>query len=65
MSVYEVWHEVAKCPAFPNGIRRVIFPRKDYETAEAQNEAVLDLVRGCRFSDTNYYVFKDDDLLNL
>lgn len=65
MSVYEVWHEVAKCPAMPNGIRRVRFPRKDYDTAEAQHEAVLDLVRGCRYSDTKYYVFKDDKLLDL
>lgn len=36
-----------------------------YETPDDQYEAVLDLVRGCRFSDTNYYVFKDEKLISL
>ena len=38
------------------------FPAEEYESEEDQLEAMLDLVRGCRFSDTEYYVFANDNL---
>ena len=38
------------------------FPAEEYESEEDQLEAMLDLVRGCRFSDTEYYVFADNNL---
>ena len=55
---YEVWMEVAACPAFPDGVRIVRFKL-------SEEEEMFDLLRGCRFSDTNYYVFKNGKLTNL
>lgn len=43
--------------------RTVKFTRKEYKTAEELREAVFDLIRGCRFSDTDYYVYCDDKLV--
>lgn len=43
--------------------RQEKFLPEEYETPEAQYEAVMDLLRGCRFSDTEYYVFCDEKLV--
>lgn len=36
-----------------------------YERPEDQYNAMIDLVNGCRFSDTEYAVFMDDELTDL
>lgn len=36
-----------------------------YERPEDQYNAMIDLVNGCRFSGTDYYVFMDDELTDL
>lgn len=43
--------------------RQAKFTPEEYETPEDQYEAVCDLIRGCKFSDTEYYVFCDDKLV--
>ena len=43
--------------------RQEKFLPEEYETPEAQYEALCDLLNGCRFSDTEYYVFCDDKLV--
>lgn len=43
--------------------RTVRFTPGEYETAEGLREAIFDLIRGCRFSETDYYVFCDDRLI--
>lgn len=61
---FHVWEVMI--PFGPVGklqFRQEKFLPKEYETPEAQYEAVMDLLRGCRFSDTEYYVFCDDKLV--
>ena len=61
---FHVW--VVMIPFGPVGklkIRQEKFLPEEYETPEAQYEAVMDLLRGCRFSDTEYYVFCDEKLV--
>ena len=43
--------------------RQEKFTPEDYEAPEEQYEAVCDLINGCRFSGTEYYVFCDDKLV--
>ncbi len=43
--------------------RQETFAPGDYETPEEQYEAVCDLINGCRFSETEYYVFCDNRLV--
>ena len=43
--------------------RQEKFAPEDYETPEEQYEALCELINGCRFSDTEYYVFCDDRLV--
>lgn len=56
---FEVWMETHI------GMRVEKFPAAEFDTLEDQEEALFDLLRGCRFSDTKYTVFKDDELINL
>ena len=39
------------------------FKPEEYENLEQLREAVFDLIRGCRFSDSDYYVYCDDKLI--
>ena len=43
--------------------RQEKFSPEEYETPEDQYEAVCDVIRGCRFTDTPYYVFCDNRLV--
>lgn len=43
--------------------RTAKFTPGECENTEARREAVFDLIRGCRFSETDYYVFCDDRLV--
>lgn len=38
---------------------------EEFESPEDQYEAMIDFVRGCRFSDTEYSVFMDGELTDL
>lgn len=38
---------------------------EEYESPEDQYEAVIDFVKGCQFSDTEYSVFMDGELTDL
>lgn len=53
-------------PFGPKGqlrFRHEKFTPEEYETPEEQYEAVCDLIRGCKFSDSEYYVYCDDKLV--
>lgn len=61
---FHVWEVMI--PFGPVGklqLRQEKFTPEEYETPEAQYEAVMDLLRGCRFSNTEYYVFCDERLV--
>lgn len=45
------------------GARTVKFTPREYDKAEHQQEALVDYLRGCRFSDTEYGVFCDGKLV--
>ena len=56
---FEVWIKTH------DGMRVVIFPSAEYATLEEQEADLFDLLRDCRFSDTEYTVFKDGGCINL
>ena len=61
---FHVWEVMM--PTGPVGklaFRQEKFVPEEYETPEDQYEAVCDLIRGCKLSDTEYYVFCDDKLV--
>ena len=43
--------------------RQEKFMPGEFETPTDQYEALCDLINGCRFSDTDYYVFCDDKMV--
>ena len=53
----------------PDGRYRIEEFKKEnpegFETPSDQYEAMIELVNGCRFSNTEYYVFMDDYLTDL
>ena len=61
---YHLW-EVVMPIGVPGKLsfRQAKFRPEEYETPEGEYEAVCDLINGCRFSDTEYYVFCDGRLV--
>lgn len=61
---FHVWEVMIPTgPAGEMRFRQERFTREQYETPDALHEALMDFLRGCRFSDTEYYVFCDDALV--
>lgn len=58
---FHVWEVIM--PLGGGRFRTCKFEPKEYEKPEHEYEALMDLLRGCRFSDTQYYVFCDDKLV--
>ena len=59
-------HWIVAMPFGPVGalrLREEIFTAEKYETPEDQYEALCDLINGCRFSNSDYYVFCDGKLV--
>lgn len=57
--------EVVMFPFSDLRVRIETFTEEEFETPEDQYGATIDLVNGCRFSDTKYKVFMDDMLTDL
>ena len=61
---FHAWEVMIPCGA-PGKLafRQEKFVPEEYETPEEQYEAVTEFLNGCRFSDTEYYVFCDEKLV--
>ena len=64
MSTFHKWEVMTSLGSVGSlKYRTVAFPPSEYEKPEDQYEALMDYLRGCRFSDTEYYVFVDERLV--
>ena len=61
---FHIWEVMIPCGA-PGKLafRQEKFVPEEYERPEEQYEALCDVINGCRFSNTEYYVFCDNKLV--